>query len=353
MNTDTRTITEQAPGTPAKARSRGGHRRAGRRARMATVVLLLAALTSVVVEDGLAARDARRYPPPGELVELVDGHWVHLDVTTRGDGPTVVFEAGAGVPSSLWRSTVDAVMEAVDGQVTVVTYDRAGSAWSGPVQVAPTPEVVVAHLREALARQGLTGPYVLVGHSIGGHYVRAFAADHPDDVAGVVLVDPRHEDAVARLPALVEAQRATTRMLRWGVRLRPFGVTRLVHQRTDRLPADMATQLYALELHRDHLRGSLALGEALDQIDDHLARHATDLGDIPVRIISAGYVPDDDPFADELAAVLDELHEAMTAMSTDATRNVIADADHLSILTDPVHARRLSTHIAALLDTGP
>jgi pimeloyl-ACP methyl ester carboxylesterase len=303
------------------------------------------------VEVALAEQDARRHPPPGERVELADGRQLHLDVTSRGGGPTIVLEAGAGLPSSLWRSTVEAVLETIEVPLTVVAYDRAGSAWSGPPQVAPTPQVVVADLREALAKRGLSGPYVLVGHSIGSHYVRAFAADHPEEVVGLVLIDPRHEEAAAGLPALLEAQEATTRMLRWAVRLRPFGITRLVHQRTDRLPTDLAEQVYALELHADHLRGSLALGETLDQIDDHIARHATDLGDIPVRIVTAGHVPDDEPLAGDLASVLDELHGAMTALSTDATRHVIADADHLSIVTDPVYARQVAAHIADLLDT--
>jgi pimeloyl-ACP methyl ester carboxylesterase len=354
VTTDTSTTIEPMPVRPSDPPSR--HPAAGRSARVAIILLLLllplAVAAAVAIELTLAERDVRRHPPPGDRVELVTGHRLHLDVTVRGGGPTVVLESGAGIPSSLWGATVDAVLETVEGPVTVVAYDRAGSAWSGPVLAAPTPKVVVADLREALATQGLSGPYVLVGHSIGGHYVRVFAADHPDEVAGVLLVDPRHEDAAARLPALVEAQDATTRMLRWAVRLRPFGITRLAHKPSDQLPDDLASQLYALELQRDHLRGSLALGEVLDQIDDDVAGHASDLGDIRVRVVSAGYVPDDEPFADELAAVLDELHGAMTALSTDATRHVVADADHLSILTDPTHARELAEQIADLLDTA-
>jgi hypothetical protein len=82
-------------------------------------------------------------------------------------------------------------------------------------------------------------------------------------------------------------------------------------------------------LQRDHLRGSLALGEALAQIDGHVAHQATDLGDVRVRVVRAGHaLPDGEPVAAELAAVLDELHDAMTAASTDATRYVIADLLH-------------------------
>ena len=346
---DTRTTTPGTAADPTSAAPCGG-RRALRFIGVALAGLLF---FGVVVEAGLAARDERAHPAPGELVELADGRHLHVDVTTRGtDGPTIVLEAGAGIPSSLWRPTVDALLETIDGPVTVVAYDRAGSAWSGPVGRAPTPEVVVDDLREALALQRLQGPYVLVGHSIGGHYVRTFAATHADEVAGAVLVDPRHEDAATRLPELGEAQAQTTRMLRWGVRLRPFGITRLVHQPSAQLPADIADQVYALELHRHHLRGSLALGETLDRIDAHVARHGTDLGDVPVRIVSAGHIPDDDPLARDLADILDELHRELRSLSTDGTRHVIADADHLSIVTDPTHARELATHIADLLDTA-
>jgi hypothetical protein len=126
------------------AHQQPGHRSPEARARVAAqgrargpvmslLLLLIVVTAAVATEAALAARDARRHPPPGEFVELEDGRRLHLDVTTRGSGgPTVVFEAGAGLPSSLWRPTVDAVVEAIDGPVTVVVYDRAGSAWSGP-----------------------------------------------------------------------------------------------------------------------------------------------------------------------------------------------------------------------------
>jgi pimeloyl-ACP methyl ester carboxylesterase len=333
----------------ARARVAAQGRRAGR---LSLLLLLIVVTAAVATEAALAARDARRHPPPGEFVVLEDGRRLHLDVTTRGSGgPTVVFEAGAGLPSSFWGPTVDAVVATIDGPVTLVVYDRAGTAWSDPTRRAPMPEQVVADLRDALGARGLHGPHLLVGHSIGGHYVREFAAAHPAEVSGVLLIDPRHEDAALLLPELAEAQEQTTRMLRWGVRLQPFGITRLVHQPSDRLPAHLAEQLHALELQRSQLRGSLALGEALDQLDASVARHATDLGDAPVRVVSAGRFPADEPLAGSLADVLDQLHDAMTGLSSSATRHVMPDADHLTIVTDPAHASELAQHIAELLAT--
>jgi pimeloyl-ACP methyl ester carboxylesterase len=322
------------------------NRRRGRIVVLALVVLLLAA---VAVEAVVAAHAARRHPPPGEVVTLPSGRTLHLDVTVRGDGgPTFVLEAGAGLPSSLWRPTVDALLGEIDGPVTIVAYDRAGSAWSGASSQPPHLDVVVADLHEALALRNVRGPYVLVGHSIGGHYARAFAASHPDQVVGLVLVDPRHEDLAGQLPALAEMQDRTTRMLRWGVRLRPLGITRLVHQPSHHLPTDLAAQVRAVELHRAHLRGALELGLALDVIDREVATRARDLGDLPIRILSAGRMSDDPPLAAELLPAMSRAHQELTGLSSSASRHLIEGADHLSIITNPDHARGVARHAAAI-----
>jgi pimeloyl-ACP methyl ester carboxylesterase len=91
------------------------------------------------------------------------------------DGPTVLLETGMGGASMAWAWVQPRVAE----RATVVAYDRAGLGWSDPSPRGPGAEQVVRDLREALAVRGLSGPYVLVGHSLGGHYMRAFAAAHP------------------------------------------------------------------------------------------------------------------------------------------------------------------------------
>lgn len=100
-------------------------------------------------------------------------------------GPAVVLEAGAGAFSTDWYL----VQQEVGRFAPVCSYDRAGHAWS---ELGPRPRTMkqaAYDLRRLLMKAGVRGPYVMVGHSLGGMLVRVFAAEYPDDVAGVVLVD--------------------------------------------------------------------------------------------------------------------------------------------------------------------
>ena len=123
--------------------------------------------------------------PPGKLYE-VGGRKMHLYQTgNAGSGPAVVLEAGAGAFSVDWYL----VQQEMAKFARVCSYDRAGHAWS---ELGPHPRTMrqtAYDLRRLLARAGVRGPYVVVGHSLGGALVRVFATEYPNDVAGMVLVD--------------------------------------------------------------------------------------------------------------------------------------------------------------------
>lgn len=134
--------------------------------------------------------------PAGRLVE-VDGREVYLVEQGEG-GVTVVLEAGLGDDHTVWRTLQDTLATFA----RVVAYDRAGLGQSAAVPDPRTPGQVADELHALLQRAGVPPPYVLVGHEAGGLYVRAFAARHPDRVAGLVLIDPAHEQLGARWRAL-------------------------------------------------------------------------------------------------------------------------------------------------------
>ncbi|TPV97491.1 MAG: putative aminoacrylate hydrolase RutD [Beijerinckiaceae bacterium] len=105
-----------------------------------------------------------------------------------GRGPAVVFESGLGEGRDSWRE----VARGLALCLTVVLYDRPGIGGSpapqdpgNPVLAAAVADDLLVQLRD----HGLPGPFLLVGHSLGGLYVQAFARNHPDEVAGMVLVD--------------------------------------------------------------------------------------------------------------------------------------------------------------------
>jgi pimeloyl-ACP methyl ester carboxylesterase len=116
-------------------------------------------------------------------------HRIRATVFGSG-GPAVVIEPAYGGAARSWRP----VAEAVARNTTVVTYDRAPYGGSSAARDARTPRDVARDLHAVLRGLGIGGPLVLVGHSVGGIYARAYAAARPGDVAGMVLVDSSHED---------------------------------------------------------------------------------------------------------------------------------------------------------------
>jgi pimeloyl-ACP methyl ester carboxylesterase len=124
-----------------------------------------------------------------------------LRLRTAGAGtPTVVFESGMGWSGDYWGPLVDELAPSA----TVVSYDRAGLGASTAKPHSLLPTAVAGRLRTALQATGCVPPYVLVGHSLGGLHVRAFAYQWPEEVVGLVLVDPSHERMQAMARELIK-----------------------------------------------------------------------------------------------------------------------------------------------------
>ena len=149
-------------------------------------------LASAVVVTALTVslRAQELPPPPGKLVD-VGGHRLHVNCTGAGS-PTVILESGASSFAIDWAL----VQPAVARTNRVCSYDRAGYGWSEPAAYDMRGEDAVRSLRKALDVLGERAPYVLVGHSMGGRYVRLFALAYPSEVRAMVLVDAEHEDGL-------------------------------------------------------------------------------------------------------------------------------------------------------------
>lgn len=120
----------------------------------------------------------------------IDGNKIRVNTigtdNRKAGQPVVVFESGLGTPMDNW----DRVLEGVSALAPVVTYDRPGIGESDPDNEMPTIKNVSEKLIRILNHLGIAPPYILVGHSLGGAYVRGFAAYHPGLLAGLVIIDP-------------------------------------------------------------------------------------------------------------------------------------------------------------------
>jgi pimeloyl-ACP methyl ester carboxylesterase len=155
-------------------------------------------LLGALYESRAEAADVRAYPAPGQMVD-VGGYHLHIHCTGAGR-PTVVIESGWGDMSAAWGW----VQPQVAKTTRICTYDRAGMGWS---EASPAPRVAreyVQELHTLLANAHEPGPYVLVGHSMGGFTALVYAHDYPADVLGLVLVDAQDlpaSDGAAPMPA--------------------------------------------------------------------------------------------------------------------------------------------------------
>lgn len=303
---------------------------------MRTLLGLLALIISLAMigasyEAIMAAGDAERYPPPGQLVDVA-GYRLHINCQGNG-GPTVVLVTGLGGSSLLWSG----VQPAIAPSARVCVYDRAGLGWSDASGRPRTPTAIADELHSLLTKAGVPGPYVLVGASVGGKYIRLFAEQHPDAVAGLVLLDARHESVDAaltpdeRAAGLASAQRDAT-MYWWLGRL---GVMRLFGARlaaatspgAAALPQSVSTLLMVQASHQQSI--DAMLGESAGMTaDDERLRAARPLGRLPLMVLAA-----DDSI--EHSPAWREAQEAQVRLSSNNRLTVVPHSSHFVSLDQP------------------
>jgi len=130
-------------------------------------------------------RDKLRYTGLGRWVEIGRGQKLYV-VEKGSGGPAVLFEAGIAATNLNWHH----IQEKVSSFTATASYDRSGLGWSSPCRSLRTPGNISVELHTMLESAGIKPPYILVGHSFGGLVMRRYAAMYPEDVAGMVLVDP-------------------------------------------------------------------------------------------------------------------------------------------------------------------
>jgi pimeloyl-ACP methyl ester carboxylesterase len=224
----------------------------------------------------------------------------------------------------------------------VCSYDRAGSGWSDPRPDVETPIRVVRDLRALLDAAGEKGPFVMVGASHGGLYVRLFQVEHPTDVAGLVLIDPAVEDRLFTMYQGKPVPIASLTPEQYRA-LAPHGAVPVPTRQPqtgapfDRLPADLYARRVALDRRMIAGIAATVMPEVVAEFSAgdyamlsrlRTARRSTPypLGDIPVLVLTRGL----DTSPDQQAA-----HAVIARLSRNSRHTAIPASYHEIHLSHP------------------
>jgi pimeloyl-ACP methyl ester carboxylesterase len=266
------------------------------------------------------AHDRNAYPAPGNLYD-VGGHRLHLHCTGTGS-PTVVLEHGLGATSAGWARITTELSQTT----RVCTYDRAGQGWSVDVDTPQDGLAIAADLHTLLARADQSGPYVLVGHSAGGPYVMTYAAQYPDDVVGMVLLDSMSPHEFTDLPGFATEQSMMSRGLGVLPTLTRMGAGRILPTSAwSSLPEPAASQVQAFAASARGMRNMRDEQSMYPTVFEQ-AKALTSLDSKPLVVVTATEsIQKHEEWVD--------LQDRLADLSTNSDHR-IADATHAGLIDD-------------------
>ena len=298
-------------------------------------LVLVLLLAGVVYQFVTTKIDERRYPALGEMVD-VGGNNLHLNCTGEAGGaPTVVMDSGLGGTVLDWQL----VQPELAKSTRVCTYDRASMGWSDPGPQPRTSQQIVKELHTVLGNAGVTGPYVLVGHSFGGTNMQVYASQYPDEVAGMVLVDSALEDEKA--VALTQSHQPSPLMMKIYATI---GLTRLPYtlggETSGLTSPELEDEQAAISSHRKHI---FAVADETSSLEESFDENRTDpmsLGDKPLMVLTAGTVQlAGTGLSEEQMNLIDKLHSesqaALTRRSENAKQIIVEDSGHYIQVEQP------------------
>jgi pimeloyl-ACP methyl ester carboxylesterase len=265
-------------------------------------------------------RDLRLHPIPGELID-VGLYQLHIYCTGSGS-PAVILDSGLGDTYVSWRK----VQPQIAQFTRVCSYDRAGLGYSYYSRHPSTSKDFAEELHILLHNAGISAPYILVGHSMGGFDVRLYATLYRSEVGGMVLVDSSHPEQQKRLPAALSDLDATSvREQEFLEFTMPFGIPRLLGFCGD------DPEVRAAECNFHSAREAVAELKAVSKSAAQTAATGS-LGDIPLTVLS--HDPDT-PQPDLPEALVkptndawQQMQEELAQLSTRGTQVIAKNSGH-------------------------
>lgn len=295
------------------------HNRGARWLLYPVVAVLAVAALGGGYETVREALDARAYPPPGQLVD-VGVRRLHLHCTGSGS-PTVILEPGLGASSA----DMSWISPAVARDTRVCVYDRAGRGWSDPTDGLQDGDHIAADLHTLLAAAHVDGPYVLAGRSFGGLYVLNFAAQFPDQVAGLVLLDstaprpgpaPRTDNVSSTVTNRIIALITAVAHLGTGRILAHLAYDSYTPRTVAEARANASTSRHLASLLHEELTGAASIRQA---------SMLTNLGAKPLLVLTADTGHD---------ASWQSAQDQLATLSTNSLHRYAPDTTHVSMLAD-------------------
>ena len=270
-------------------------------------------------------------PPPGDNY-TVNGHTMHINCTGSGS-PTIVLEAGLGNDALIWGG----VQPELAKTTRVCGYDRAGFGWSDALPAPRDADHIAGELHGLLTEAKITGPIVLMGHSIAGIYMRDFASRYPEGVQGIVFVDgstPMQQENPAFKAAMSKGPPMWLNVLIQRFMM-DAGIPRLFGQCTRSMPGfdAQASKLQAEDLCHAQVSAVQAEMNSMDASGKETV-HSGPYGALPILIFS------EDPakrgaMPPAMAVAWNQMQEDLKKLSTKSRRIIAKGSSHYIQLDRP------------------